>query len=51
MQLYGAARSWAGRITPEHDIDIWNTVLYWHFLVLTAVVAYATIALFPLAAA
>jgi cytochrome c oxidase subunit I+III len=50
MQLYCIARSWARRLTPEHDIDIWNVSLYWHFLVATAVVTWAVTALFPLVA-
>jgi cytochrome c oxidase subunit I+III len=50
MQLYCVARSWAGRLTPEHDIDAWTVALYWHFLAITAVVTYGTVALFPLAA-
>ena len=50
MQLYGIARSWAGRLTPEHDIDMWNVSLYWHFLGATVLVAYAVTALFPLVA-
>jgi len=49
MQLYCLARSFAGRLTPRHDIDIHNTVLYWHFAALTVAVTVAVIALFPLA--
>jgi cytochrome c oxidase subunit I+III len=48
MQLYCIARRVAGRMSAEHDIDIANVVLYWHFVAITAVVAVATIALFPL---
>jgi cytochrome c oxidase subunit I+III len=47
MQLYCVARSWAGRLTPRYDIDIWNVALFWHFLAITAVVTFATVALFP----
>lgn len=47
MQLYCVARSLAGRLTPTHDIDIWNVTLYWHFLAVTVAVTYATLALFP----
>ena len=50
MQLYCVASSWAGRLTPEHDIDVWNVTLFWHFLAITAVVTYATVALFPIVA-
>ena len=50
MLAYCLARSLAGRLTPLHDIDISNVALYWHFMAGTAVVAIATLALFPLAA-
>lgn len=50
MQLYCLARSLAGRLTRDRDIDIHNTVLYWHFAALTVVVTVAVVALFPLAA-
>jgi cytochrome c oxidase subunit I+III len=36
-------------MTPEHDADIRNITVYFHFLALTAIVTYATIGLFPLA--
>ena len=49
MQLYCLARSFAGRLTPEHDIDIHNVVLYWHFMMVTALTTFAVIGLFPLA--
>ena len=49
MQLYCLARSLAGRLTPEHDIDLHNVVLYWHFLLVTAAVTFAVVGLFPLA--
>ena len=49
MLFYCLARSFAGRMTPRHDIDIANVTLYWHFMAGTALVAIATIALFPLA--
>ena len=49
MQLYCLARSFAGRLTRTHDIDLRNVVLYWHFAALTALVTGAVIALFPLA--
>jgi cytochrome c oxidase subunit I+III len=47
MQLYCVARSLAGRLTPQYDIDIWNVALYWHFVIVTAVVTVAVVALFP----
>ena len=47
MQLYCLARSFAGKLTRAHDIDIHNVTLYWHFVAVTALVAVATVALFP----
>ena len=49
MQLYCLARRARGRMTPEHDIDIRNVALYWHFAVITVVVTVAVLAGFPLA--
>jgi cytochrome c oxidase subunit I+III len=49
MLFYCLARSLRGLLTPEHDIDIHNVALYWHFMGVTALVTVATIALFPLA--
>ena len=48
MQLYCVARRAAGELDPEHDIDIQNVTLYWHFVAVTAVVTVAVIAGFPL---
>ncbi|MGY1424275.1 cytochrome c oxidase subunit I [Lysobacter sp. A289] len=48
MQLYCIARRAAGRMTAEHDIDICNVTLYWHFVAITVLVTVATIAGFPL---
>ncbi|HEX2254240.1 MAG TPA: cytochrome c oxidase subunit I [Thermoanaerobaculia bacterium] len=48
MHLYAAARAVARRLTPEHDTDIANVTLYWHFVALTVVVTVAVIAGFPL---
>jgi cytochrome c oxidase subunit I+III len=48
MQLYCAARRAAGRMTARHDQDAVNVTLYWHFLALTAAIAVAVIAGFPL---
>ncbi|HEX5659262.1 MAG TPA: cytochrome c oxidase subunit I [Polyangiales bacterium] len=39
----------AGRITARYDIDLHNTVLVWHFTLLTAAMTVAVIAGFPLA--
>ncbi|GAB2625682.1 cytochrome c oxidase subunit I [Novilysobacter erysipheiresistens] len=50
MQLYCIARRAAGRMTAEHDIDIRNVTLYWHFVAITVLVTVATIAGFPLVA-
>ena len=47
MQLYCLARSMAGRLTQEHDMELHNVVLYWHFMVITAVITFAIIGLFP----
>ncbi|HMA15793.1 MAG TPA: cytochrome c oxidase subunit I [Kiloniellaceae bacterium] len=48
-QLYCLARSFAGRMTPTHDIDLVNTALYWHFMAASAAVHFGVVALFPLA--
>ena len=48
MQLYCAARSFAGRMTPRCAGDLANTTLYWHFLFITAAVTVALLGLFPL---
>ena len=47
MQLYCLARSFAGRLTREHDMEIRNVALYWHFMAITAVITFAVIGLFP----
>jgi cytochrome c oxidase subunit I+III len=49
MQLYCVARRVTRRMTAEHDIDISNVALYWHFVALTALVTVGVIAGFPLA--
>ncbi|CAN5123022.1 cytochrome c oxidase subunit I [soil metagenome] len=48
MLGYCMARRAAGRMDALHDIDISNVKLYWHFVAITAVLAVATVALFPL---
>ncbi|MDX1548990.1 MAG: cytochrome c oxidase subunit I [Lysobacter spongiicola] len=50
MQLYCVARRLAGRMDAEHDIDIGNVTLYWHFVAITVLVTVVTIAGFPLVA-
>ncbi|HEX2139341.1 MAG TPA: cytochrome ubiquinol oxidase subunit I, partial [Woeseiaceae bacterium] len=47
MQLYCAARRLAGCMTANHDIDIRNVTLYWHFLLITVFITVAVIAFFP----
>ncbi|MCE7032724.1 cytochrome c oxidase subunit I [Lysobacter sp. GX 14042] len=47
MQLYCLARRARGHMDAEHDIDIRNATLYWHFVAITALVTVATIAGFP----
>ncbi|MBT9369103.1 cytochrome c oxidase subunit I [Rhizobium sp. CSW-27] len=47
MQLYCLARSFAGRLTADYDQDLRNVVLYWHFMLFTALATFATIGLFP----
>jgi len=47
MQLYCLAGSLAGRMDARHDIDLRNVVLYWHFLVVTAVTSFSVLGLFP----
>ncbi len=50
MQGYALARSLAGKLTREHDIDLQNIVLYGHFAAITLVTTVLVIALFPLVA-
>ena len=50
MLVYCSARALAGRLTPEHDADLQNTALYWHFVAITVAVTIGVIAGFPLAA-
>lgn len=47
MQLYCLARSLAGRLTGEQDLEMHVVALYWHFLAITAVITFAVIGLFP----
>jgi heme/copper-type cytochrome/quinol oxidase subunit 3 len=50
MQLYCLAASFAGRLTPKYDADMWNVSLYWHFMGFTALVTTLVIGGFPLLA-
>jgi cytochrome c oxidase subunit I+III len=47
MQLYCLARSLAGRLTPRYDMELHNVALYWHFMLVTALVTFGVIGLFP----
>lgn len=47
MQLYCLARSLAGRLTPRHDMELHNVALYWHFMMVTALLTFSVIGLFP----
>ena len=47
MQAYCLARSVAGRMSARHDMDLANVVLYWHFLVITAITSFGVLGLFP----
>ena len=49
MQGYCLAGSFAGKLTGQHDIDLRNVVLYWHFATLTMATTLAVIVLAPLA--
>lgn len=51
MLGYCFARSRAGILTPRHDADLRNSALYWHFMLATALLVYALLALFPLLSA
>ncbi|SFP84771.1 cytochrome c oxidase subunit I+III [Tranquillimonas alkanivorans] len=48
MLGYCLGRSFAGRLTPAHDVDISNVTLYWHFMGGTALLTVTTLALFPI---
>lgn len=47
MQCYCLARSLAGHMSARHDMDLRNVVLYWHFLVITAITSFGVLGLFP----
>jgi len=48
MHAYCAARRLAGRMTAQHDQDIVNVALYWHFVAFTVCTTVVLIAGFPL---
>jgi cytochrome c oxidase subunit I+III len=50
MVLYCVLRRLFGRITPEHDLELPNVLLYWHFTLLTVAITVLVIAGFPLVA-
>ncbi len=47
MQLYCLVGSFAGRLTARYDADLCNVVLYWHFLMITALTSFGALGLFP----
>lgn len=47
MQGYCLAGSILGKLTPRYDADLWNTTLFWHFLILTCLATCALIGLVP----
>jgi cytochrome c oxidase subunit I+III len=47
MQLYSAASRAFGRTTARYDMDLDNTVLYWHFAAGTAAATVLVVAGFP----
>lgn len=48
MLPYCWARSRFGKMTARYDADIVNSTLFWHFLLATAVMVFALLAVFPL---
>jgi cytochrome c oxidase subunit I+III len=50
MDAYCLLSRLRGRMTARHGIDIENTVLYWHFATLTAVLTVLVVSGFPLVA-
>jgi len=47
MGLYALARSLAGRLTREHDADMKNISLFWHYTSVQGAVAVAVLYLMP----
>ena len=48
MQAYCIARSRFRKLTPDHDADLWNVTLYWHFTGFCGVLTALVIGGFPL---
>ncbi len=48
MLCYCFARRVAGRMTEKYDADITNVTLFWHFVIITAIVTVMVVAGFPL---
>ena len=46
-QFYCVAGSVSGKLTPEHDADLRNVTLLWHFIGLTAVITALVIGVLP----
>ncbi len=47
MQLYCVFRRMSGRLTARYDLDLVNTTLYWHFVLLTLAITLAVVGGFP----
>jgi cytochrome c oxidase subunit I+III len=47
MHGYCAARRLAGRLTPDHDLELDVVAVYWHFTLATVAVTVAVVAGFP----
>lgn len=47
MLCYCVAGATFGKITPEHDADLCNVTLYWHFIMITVLVSSLVIGLLP----
>ncbi|MBV7377997.1 cytochrome c oxidase subunit I [Maritimibacter dapengensis] len=47
MQGYCLAGSIFGKLTPRYDADLWNTTLFWHFLIITCLVTCALVGIVP----
>jgi cytochrome c oxidase subunit I len=50
MQAYCLTRSVWRKLTPDHDADLWNVTLYWHFAGFCALLTALVIGGFPLLA-
>ncbi|WP_055045736.1 cytochrome c oxidase subunit I [Devosia sp. A16] len=48
MQGYCLARSLCAKMTPQHDAELWNVTLYWHFSGFAALLTAMVIGGFPL---